>query len=114
MLELLIPVRAGIGGDLLAVDAQREIHLIQEPSDRIGRYRNVDLLKHLGDLLCRHASPLQPRDRISGGVVLQKKFDGMDYFGRFFSTATRPPPALRVRSTSTSCAKSCCRPRATV
>ena len=114
MLELLIPVRTGIGGNLLAVDAQREIHLVQEPSDRTGRYRNVDFLEHLGDLLCRHASPLQPRDRISGGVVLQKNFDGMDYFGRFFSTGRRPPPALRVRSTSTSCANSCCRPRATV
>jgi hypothetical protein len=28
VLELLIPVRAGIGGDLLAVDAEREIHLV--------------------------------------------------------------------------------------
>jgi len=28
MLELLIPVRTGVGGDLLPVDAQREIHLV--------------------------------------------------------------------------------------
>ena len=28
MLELLIPVRTGVGGDLFAVDAQREIHLV--------------------------------------------------------------------------------------
>ena len=28
MLELLIPVGTGVGGDLLAVDAQREIHLV--------------------------------------------------------------------------------------
>jgi hypothetical protein len=28
MLELLIPVGAGVGGDLLSVDAQREIHLV--------------------------------------------------------------------------------------
>ena len=28
MLELLIPVGAGVGGDLLAIDAQREIHLV--------------------------------------------------------------------------------------
>ena len=36
ILELLIAVRAGVGGDLLAVDAQREIHLVQETSYRIG------------------------------------------------------------------------------
>ena len=102
MLELLIAVGTGVGGDLLAVDAQREIHLVQETSDRIGRDRNVDLLKNLGDLLGRLAGPLQPRDGISGGVVLQKNLDGLDYFGRFFSTGLRPPPALRARSTSTS------------
>jgi hypothetical protein len=45
MLELLVAVGTGVSGDLLAVDAQREIHLIQETSDSIGRDRNVDLLK---------------------------------------------------------------------
>ena len=45
MLELLIAVGTGVGGDLLAVDAQREIHLVQKTSDRIGRDRNVDLLE---------------------------------------------------------------------
>ena len=101
MLELLIAVGAGVGGDLFSVHAQREIHLVQKTSDRIGRYRNVDLLKNLGDLLGRLAGPLQPGDGIAGGVVLQKNFDGLDYFGRFFSTGLRPPPVLRVRSTST-------------
>ncbi len=28
MLELLIPVGTGVGGDLLSIDAQREIHLV--------------------------------------------------------------------------------------
>jgi hypothetical protein len=28
MLELLIPLGAGVGGDLLSIDAQREIHLV--------------------------------------------------------------------------------------
>ena len=118
-LELLIAVGTGVGGDLLAIDAQRKIHLVQKTSDSIGRDRNVDLLKNLGDLLRRLAGPLQPGDGISGRVVLQKNLDGLDYFRRFFSTVCkatvlgvclcgglahglRPPPVLRARSTSTS------------
>src|SRR5260370_2982656 len=101
MLELLIAVGTGVGGDLLAVDTQREIHLVQKTSDSLGRDRNVDLLKNLGDLLRRLAGPLQPGDGISGRVVLQKNLDGLDYFGRFFSTGFRPPPALAARSPAT-------------
>ena len=102
MLELLIAVGAGVGGDLLAVDAQGEMHLVEKTRDRVGRDRNVDLLEDLGDLLGGLASPFQPGDRISRRIVLQKNLDGIDYFGRFFSTGLRPPPALRARSTSTS------------
>ena len=114
MLELLIAVGAGVGGDLLAVDAQGEIHLVEKTSHRIGRDRDIDLLQNVGDLLGRLASPLQPGDGISGGVVLQQNLDGVDYFGRFFSTRLRPAPALRARSTSTSWERSWYRPRATV
>src|ERR1700690_1381207 len=114
MLELLITVGAGVGGDLLAVDAQREIHLVEKTSDRVGRNGNVDLLENLGDLLRRLAGPLQPGDGIAGGIVLQENLDGLDYFGCFFSTGVRPPPALRAAPISTSRANSCCRPRATV
>src|SRR5713101_2823409 len=89
--NLLIAVGTGVGGDLLAVDAQREIHLVQKTSDCFGRDRNVDLLKNLGNLLRRLAAPLQPRDGISGRVVLQKNLNGRDYFGRFF------PPACARR-----------------
>ena len=102
MLKLPITVGTGVGGDLLAVDAQREIHFVQKTSDRISRDRNVDLLKNLGNLLRRLAAPLQPRDGISSRVVLQKNLNGRDYFGRFFSTGLRPPPVLRARSNSTS------------
>jgi hypothetical protein len=102
MLELLIAVGAGVGGDLLAVDAQGEVHLVEQTSHRIGRDRDIDLLENLRDLLGRLASPLQSGDRIPGGIVLQKNLDGVDYFGRFFSTRLRPAPALRARSTSTS------------
>ena len=102
MLELLIAVGAGVGGDLLAVDAQREIHLVEQPSDRIGRVRDIDLPENLGDLLRRLAGPLQSGDGISCGVMLQKDLDSIDYFGRFFSTRLRPAPALRARPISTS------------
>ena len=102
MLELLIAVGAGVGGDLLSVDAQREIHLVQKTSNRIGRDWDIDLLKNPRDLLGRLASPLQPGNGIPGGVMFQKNLDGIDYFGRFFSTRLRPAPALRARSTSTS------------
>jgi len=102
VLELLIAIGAGVGSDLLAVNVQREMHLIEKTSDRVGRNGYIDLPEDVSDLLGRLAGPLQPSDRISGGVVLQKNLDGVDYFGRFFSTRLRPAPALRVRSTSTS------------
>ena len=107
MLELLIAVGAGVSGDLLAVDTQREIHLAEKTSDRIGRNGNVDLLENRGDLIGRLAGPLQPGDGIAGGIVLQENLDGIDYFGRFFSTRLRPAPALRAPSISTSWANSC-------
>ncbi len=107
MLELLIAVGAGVGGDLLAVDAQRKIHLIEKTSDRVSRNGNVDLLENLGDLLRRRAGPLQSGDGIAGGILLQENLDGIDYLGRFFSTRLRPAPALRAPSIATSWANSC-------
>jgi len=101
-LELLIAIGAGVGSDLLAIHAQREVHVAEKTSDRIGRNRNIDLLQDCGDLLGGFASPLQTADGIPGGIVLQKNFDRVDYFGRFFSTGLRPPPILRARSISTS------------
>jgi hypothetical protein len=76
--------------------------LAQELESAFGRDRKAHLLKNLGDILRRLAGPLQSGDRISGGIVLQQNLDGIDYFGRFFSTGVRPPPVLRVRPTCTS------------
>src|SRR5205814_2625392 len=104
----------GVGGDLLAIDTQREIHLVEKTSDGVGRDWNVDLLENLRDLLGRLAGPLQPGDGIAGGIVFQENLDGIDYVGRFFSARMRPAPALRAPSISTSWVTSCCRPRATV
>ena len=114
MVELLIAEWAGVGGDLLAVDTQREIHLVQKARNSIRRNRNLDLLQKRSDRFRRLASPLQSRDGIAGRIVRQNNLDSIDYLGRFFSTRFRPPPALRARSTSTSWANNCCRPRATV
>ena len=107
MLELSIAEGAGVGGDLLAVDAQREIHLVEKTGDRVGRDGNVDLLEKLRDLARRLAGPLETGDGIAGGVVLQENLDGIDYFGRFFSTGLRPAPALRAPSICTSWANNC-------
>ena len=92
MLELLIAVGAGVGGDLLAIDAQREIHVVEKARDGIRRDRDIDLLEKFCDRLGRLAGPLQTGDGISGGIVLQQNLDGIDYFGRFFSARLRPPP----------------------
>src|SRR5580658_6997451 len=84
MLEMLSAVGAGAGGDLLAVDAQREIHLVEKTSDRVGRNGTVDLLENLGDVLRRLAGRLQPGDGSAAAIVFQEDLDGIDYFGRFF------------------------------
>jgi hypothetical protein len=60
VLKLLIAVGAGVGGDLLAVDAQREIHLVKKASDGIGRDGNLLLLEEEGDLLGCFPGPLSP------------------------------------------------------
>ena len=70
MAELLIPVGTGVGGDLLPVDAQREIHLVEKAGDGTRRNRDIDLLQKFCNRLRRFAGPLQPGDRISGGIVL--------------------------------------------
>jgi len=46
MLELLGPLRAGMGGDLLSIDAQREIRWVQKTSDGIGRDRDIHLVEN--------------------------------------------------------------------
>jgi hypothetical protein len=55
---LLVAVGTAVGGDLLAVDAQREIHLVEKTRHGIGRDGNIDLLENLGNSLRGLAGPL--------------------------------------------------------
>jgi hypothetical protein len=68
-------------------------------SDALEGDRYVIFL-NLGDLLSGLASPFQPRDGLSGRLVLQKNLD-LDYFGAFFSPAdARRPFCARSGPTS--------------
>lgn len=70
--ELEIAVRAGAGGDLLVIHAQRIAHLIEQPRDSIRADRDAELAKFLGDSGGRPAGPAQAGHGITGGVVLQQ------------------------------------------
>ena len=62
----------------------------------------VDPAERFGDSGGGLMGPPNAGDGIAGGVVFQQDFDGLDYFGRFFSTGLRPAPGWRIRPTSTS------------
>jgi hypothetical protein len=70
LLELLIAMRTGIGGDLFPVHPQRKVHVVEEAGDGVGGNRDTDLLKDLGDVLGRLPGPLQSADGIASGIVL--------------------------------------------
>src|ERR1035437_667974 len=114
VLELLVPVRAFHGGLFLVVDAQRIAHLFKQTAD--GSRGDVDLnpLQLRADLLRGSVRPLLISHRISGRVRRQHPTQRPDHSRRFFSYALRPPPDLRVRSTSTLPESNSRRPRATV
>jgi len=60
------------------------------------------LAQQFSDSGRRLMGPSNAGDGIAGGVVFQEYFDGLDYFGRFFSTGLRPAPDWRIRPTATS------------
>src|ERR1700728_4217288 len=113
-LKLLIAIGAGVAGNRFAIDTQGKVHLVQQASHGIGRNRNALLLKNPGNLLGGLPRPLHTGHGITSSVVFKNRFDGLDYFGSFFSSGFRPPPILRARSTSPSWFINSCRPRATV
>lgn len=114
IVELSIAVWAGVGGERLAINAQRVVHVVKEARDRVGRDGDRSLLQKTGDLAGCSTTPLQTGNWIACSVVCQEMLDERDYFGRFFSTDFRPAPARRTRPNSTSWSNSSCRPRATV
>ena len=102
------------GRDPFVIHAERIAHLLEQSRDGIGADTNAECEEFLGDSGCRSAGPTQASHRIARGIVLQQAVKDVDYIGRFFSVAGRPPPWRRVRPLSTSRSSSCCRPRATV
>ena len=62
----------------------------------------MELAQQFGDSGRCLVGPSNAGDGIAGGVVFQKDFDGLDYFGRFFSTGFCPAPRCRIRPTATS------------
>ena len=107
VIELQIAIGTAGSGEFLLVDAERELHAVQQTCDRVRRYGEATRTQQVGNLACRAAAPFQIRHRIAGDIVSEKIFDGRDYFGRFFSVGTRPPPCRRVPLEATSRLSSC-------
>src|SRR5271165_5737499 len=93
---------------------EREVQFVEQSGDGACTDRDAQSEQLPGDLGRGLVCPLEAAHGIAGGIVLQKPLDLRDYLGRFFSAGLRPPPGLRTRSHSTSCASSSWRPRATV
>lgn len=112
--ELLIAIRARVGREHLVIDAERVAHLVKQAGDSIGRNEDSQFGEKDTNPISGSTTPFQSANRVAAGIVLKERFDGGDYFGRFFSTGLRPAPARRMRPISTSWSSNCCRPRATV
>ena len=75
---------------------------MKQPRYGIGRNLDTEVAQQFGDSGRRLVGPSNAGDRIAGGVVFQQDIDGLDYFGRFFSTGLRPAPGCRIRPSATS------------
>ena len=78
VVELLVAIRTGSGGELLAIDAQRIIHLVEKAGHGVGGNRDAGLLEQFRDLLRGLARPTETGDGIARGVMLQQDLDTLD------------------------------------
>src|SRR5207244_878923 len=95
--ELLIPPGRLPARQALAIDAQGVPPQAQQPTERRGT-QGVAHPQHAANLAQRFVSPLESRDRISGGRILHHGVQLLQQVRPFFSTRFRPPPARRTRS----------------
>src|SRR5438045_9726312 len=84
-MEPQITIGTAGGGEFLLVEAERELHAVQQTCDRVGRYGEATLTQQVGNLAGRAAAPFQIGHRIAGAVVSEKICDARGYFGRFLS-----------------------------
>src|SRR6516225_12013064 len=82
--ELIIAIRAEVGGKFLVIDAQGIAHLMEETSDGVGTDDDPEVTQRHGNLVRRSPGPLQPGDGIASGVVFQQELDQGDDVGSFF------------------------------
>ena len=95
--ELMIAIGTMVSGKLLVIDPQRIAHLVEETRDGVGTDDDAEVAERDGYLIGSSTGPLEPSDRIAGGVVFEQKLDQCNYFGVFFSVGLRPPPDWRMR-----------------
>jgi hypothetical protein len=112
--KLLVACRAVPLADLFAVDAKREVQFVEQPGNGASADPDAQPMPLRGDPGRCLVRPSLTAHRIASRIVFQQFLDLRDHLGRFFSIGLRPPPVLRTRSHSTSCASSSFRPRATV
>src|SRR5439155_20189424 len=111
--ELLFPLRPARGAKTLAVGVQCIMHFAQQPTDRVGANPQAQLSQLPTNRAQSFACPQAPTSaRIPGRVLPQQGAQAVQDFGRFFSTATRPPPRRLTRPRTTSARSNSLRPRA--
>ena len=69
--ELLVTVRAGVGGNGLAIHAEGKIHVAQQSRYGIGRNLDIELPQQFSDSGRRLVGPANAGDGVAGGVVFQ-------------------------------------------
>src|SRR5439155_22457322 len=96
--KLLVAIWTGVGGELLAVDAERIAHVLEQPRDGARTHSDPEVAERQGHFGSRAAGPFHAGDGIAAGVVFQQVVGQGDAVGRFYSMRMRPRPAVGMRS----------------